>query len=232
MSGGAGPTSSLSCRPTSSAPTQRLSPRRRRWRRPFNLVARQHERDPYGHYGGGASYARHSRESGCKREYTDRLDQPAALAGRPGESECAPISGRRKGSAWSRRFSSTKAPLPQSPARTPQDQRGGYPPTCRDTAYLMRMPVSLLPGPESQVGKGASVTVEAKFEPTTDLLPVTFRNVLILDTTYQLKDILTQACTDDRPHGACSPKCPSTLGGNGKPRQPAHPPKARRRQLS
>jgi hypothetical protein len=59
--------------------------------------------------------------------------------------------------------------------------------------YLMRMPVSLLPGPESQVGKGASVTVEAKFEPTTDLLPVTFRNVVILDTTYQLKDFLVEA---------------------------------------
>src|SRR5262249_52478738 len=30
-------------------------------------------------------------------------------------------------------------------------------------------------------------------EPTTDLLPVTFRNVLILDTTYQLKDIVVKA---------------------------------------
>jgi hypothetical protein len=59
--------------------------------------------------------------------------------------------------------------------------------------YLMRMPVSLLPGPESQVGKGASVTLEAAFEPTTDLLAVTFRNVLILDATYQLKDLLVRA---------------------------------------
>jgi hypothetical protein len=59
--------------------------------------------------------------------------------------------------------------------------------------YLMRMPVSLLPGPQSQRGKGALVTVEAKFEPTTDLLPVTFRNVVVLDTTYQLKDFLIKA---------------------------------------
>jgi hypothetical protein len=59
--------------------------------------------------------------------------------------------------------------------------------------YLMRMPVSLLPGPQSQRGKGAVVTLEAKFEPTSDLLPLTFRNVIILDTTYQLKDFLLKA---------------------------------------
>ena len=83
--------------------------------------------------------------------------------------------------------------------------------------YLMRMPVSLLPGPESQVGKGASVTVEAKFEPTTDLLPVTFRNVVILDTTYQLKDILTQALhrTIDLTATDIS-KCLATTGTTGR----------------
>ncbi|WP_165072711.1 hypothetical protein [Paludisphaera rhizosphaerae] len=59
--------------------------------------------------------------------------------------------------------------------------------------YLMRMPISLLPGAESQKGKGASVTIEAKFDPTPDLLPVTFRSVVVLDASYQLKDVLNRA---------------------------------------
>ncbi|MFO0953004.1 MAG: hypothetical protein U0835_18005, partial [Isosphaeraceae bacterium] len=59
--------------------------------------------------------------------------------------------------------------------------------------YLLRMPVSLLPGPQSEHGKGASVTLQAAYSPSGDLLPVTFRNVVILDTTYQLKDFLTKA---------------------------------------
>ena len=73
------------------------------------------------------------------------------------------------------------------------------------------------------MGKGASVTVEAKFEPTTDLLPVTFRNVVILDTTYQLKDILTQALhkTIDLTAAEAS-KCKPAKAGTGAPnRAPA-----------
>jgi hypothetical protein len=59
--------------------------------------------------------------------------------------------------------------------------------------YLMSMPISLLPSAQSQKGKGANVTLEAKLEPTPDLLPVTFRNVVILDAAYQLQEILTRA---------------------------------------
>ncbi|MEW4566621.1 hypothetical protein AB1L88_02020 [Tautonia sp. JC769] len=56
--------------------------------------------------------------------------------------------------------------------------------------YLVRMPVSLLPGPDSRRGKGAVVTVNATQHLTPDILPTTFGNVVILDTAYQLTDVL------------------------------------------
>jgi hypothetical protein len=58
--------------------------------------------------------------------------------------------------------------------------------------YLVRMPVSILPGAQSIKGKGAIVTVEAKHNLTPDLLANTFRNVVILDTAYQLMDAVTR----------------------------------------
>ncbi len=58
--------------------------------------------------------------------------------------------------------------------------------------YLVRTPISILPGVESIKGKGASVTVQAKHNLTADLLANTFRNVVILDTTYQLMDAVTR----------------------------------------
>jgi hypothetical protein len=58
--------------------------------------------------------------------------------------------------------------------------------------YLVRMPVSILPGAESIKGKGAVVTVQAKHHLTPDLLATTFRNVVILDTTYALLDAVTR----------------------------------------
>ena len=72
--------------------------------------------------------------------------------------------------------------------------------------YLIRMPVSLLPSQESIKGKGASVTVKAKHNLTPDVLPNTFRNVVILDTAYSLMDAVVrgQFCIPDTP----SP-CPS-----------------------
>lgn len=56
--------------------------------------------------------------------------------------------------------------------------------------YLIRMPVSLLPGPEVRRGKGAVVTVEAEHVMTPDLLANTFRDVVIMDAAYQLNPIL------------------------------------------
>ncbi|MGA2703898.1 MAG: hypothetical protein ABSH35_22720 [Isosphaeraceae bacterium] len=58
--------------------------------------------------------------------------------------------------------------------------------------YLVRMPVSILPGDQSIKGKGAVVTVQAKHNLTPDLLANTFRNVVILDTAYQLMDAITR----------------------------------------
>ena len=58
--------------------------------------------------------------------------------------------------------------------------------------YLIRMPVSLLPSGESVMGKGASVTVKAKHSLTSDVLPNTFRNVVLLDTAYSLTDALNR----------------------------------------
>ncbi|HKM55500.1 MAG TPA: hypothetical protein VJY33_19000, partial [Isosphaeraceae bacterium] len=58
--------------------------------------------------------------------------------------------------------------------------------------YLIRMPVSLLPSQESIKGKGASVTVKAKHNLTPDVLPNTFRNVVVLDTAYSLMDMITR----------------------------------------
>jgi len=56
--------------------------------------------------------------------------------------------------------------------------------------YLVRMPVSLLPGPEVRKGHGAMVTVEAKHALTPDLLPNTFRDVAIMDAAYQINPVL------------------------------------------
>lgn len=56
--------------------------------------------------------------------------------------------------------------------------------------YLMRMPVSILPGPASERGKGAVVTVEAKHALSSDLLPSTFKKATILDATYILKEVI------------------------------------------
>ena len=58
--------------------------------------------------------------------------------------------------------------------------------------YLVRMPVSILPGDDSIKGKGAMVTVEAKHCLTPDILPTTFRNIVVLDAAYGLMDIITR----------------------------------------
>ena len=81
----------------------------------------------------------------------------------------------------------------QLPASTPPDQHRrrssdlpGY------SLYLLRLPVSILPGDQSIRGKGATVTVKAKHDLTPDLLENTFRQVVILDTAYQLMDAVTR----------------------------------------
>ena len=63
--------------------------------------------------------------------------------------------------------------------------------------YLLRMPVSLLPGPESRKGKGASVTVEARHDLTDDLLANTWRDVTILDVTYAMTQVVNDEIHQD-----------------------------------
>ena len=74
--------------------------------------------------------------------------------------------------------------------------------------YLLRMPVSILPGPASEKGKGAVVTVEAKHALTSDLLPTIFKKVVILDTSYQLKEVVERVL-----HGE------DDLTGNTQPKE-------------
>ena len=78
--------------------------------------------------------------------------------------------------------------------------------------YLIRTPVSLLPGPEVRKGKGAVVTFEASHNLSTDLLQNTFRDVTIIDATYQLSGILLKAL-----HGVAFPSEDDTeVDGSGK----------------
>ena len=58
--------------------------------------------------------------------------------------------------------------------------------------YLMRMPITLMPGPESRKGKGAIVTMEARHLLTNDLLENTLRDVVVLDVTYALTQIINE----------------------------------------
>jgi len=54
--------------------------------------------------------------------------------------------------------------------------------------YLIRMPISIMPGKEVRKGKGAVVTVEAKLDLTDDLLENTIRDVVTKDVLYKLKE--------------------------------------------
>ncbi len=58
--------------------------------------------------------------------------------------------------------------------------------------YLVRMPISLLPGPESNKGKGAIVTVEARHTLTPELLPQTFGDAVVIEASYQLQAAMTR----------------------------------------
>jgi hypothetical protein len=72
--------------------------------------------------------------------------------------------------------------------------------------YLLRMPVSIMPGPETYQGKGAIVSMEARHELTPDLLENTFRDVSALDVTYSL----TQIINEDLHNRRCNECVPKT----------------------
>ncbi len=58
--------------------------------------------------------------------------------------------------------------------------------------YLFRMPIALLPSGDTVMGKGASVTLKARHNITPDLLPNTFRSVLLFDTACALAEALNR----------------------------------------
>ena len=63
--------------------------------------------------------------------------------------------------------------------------------------YLLRMPVSLLPGDKTFKGKGASVTVQASHALPPDLLPTTFRDFVTNDLAAVLAPFIEQLLDDD-----------------------------------
>lgn len=62
--------------------------------------------------------------------------------------------------------------------------------------YLLRVPVSVLPGKKTQQGFGAEITILAEPQLTDDLLPTTFRNLVINDVVDQLSLPLTRLLND------------------------------------
>ena len=74
--------------------------------------------------------------------------------------------------------------------------------------YVLRMPISLMPGPCSRQGKGAIVTMEARHDLPADVLENTFKDVVVLDITYAL----TQIVNDEIHHKMCM-KCASQGSG-------------------
>jgi len=63
---------------------------------------------------------------------------------------------------------------------------------------LMRMPVSVLPGKRTDVGHGAEITMSLTPVLGDDLLPKTFRNLVINDLVHQLGFPITQALDPSR----------------------------------
>lgn len=61
---------------------------------------------------------------------------------------------------------------------------------------LVRIPVSILPGKETQRGHGAEITVTADLQLGDDLLPTTFRNLVINDLVDVVAPSLTFAVND------------------------------------
>jgi hypothetical protein len=85
--------------------------------------------------------------------------------------------------------------------------------------YLMRMPVSLVPGPHTRKGKGAVVTMSARHDLTDDLLPNTFRDVVVFDLTFGLTQVINEEihkllCLHCAP-GLEAAGTPATTAGSG-----------------
>jgi len=57
---------------------------------------------------------------------------------------------------------------------------------------LVRLPVSILPGKRTRKGYGAEITITASLDPGSDLLPTTFRNLVVNDLVDQLAYPMTR----------------------------------------
>ena len=105
----------------------------------------------------------------------------------PGRGSRASDSSRRSGWTSSARYINHLHELRRVNAGDDLTDMAGY------GLYLLRLPVSLMPGPASRKGKGAVVTMEARHDLTPDLLENTFRDVVVTDATYAL----TRAINDN-----------------------------------
>ena len=79
--------------------------------------------------------------------------------------------------------------------------------------YLVRVPVSVLPGKLTGSGHGAEITMSVKPVIGDELLPSTFRNLVINDMVDQFSELLTVALNTDRKKllDALDPrKCPAS----------------------
>lgn len=64
--------------------------------------------------------------------------------------------------------------------------------------YLVRVPVSVLPGKRTDTGHGAEITMSVKPIIGDDLLPSTFRSLVVNDMVDQFSELLTVALNSDR----------------------------------
>lgn len=64
--------------------------------------------------------------------------------------------------------------------------------------YLVRVPVSVLPGKRTDTGHGAEIQMSVKPVIGDDLLPATFRNLVVNDLVDQFSELLTVLINDNR----------------------------------
>ncbi len=91
---------------------------------------------------------------------------------------------------------------------------------------LVRIPVSIMPGDLTRKGHGAEITFIAEPILGDDLLPATFRNLVINDLVDVIAPALTWAVNDPE----CLAWAATILGDDAAPREPAGDPAPDRRQ--
>jgi len=72
---------------------------------------------------------------------------------------------------------------------------------------LVRIPVSITPGQHTQVGHGAEITITAQPQLGGDLLPTTFRNLVINDLVDALAPVVTHAVNSPAVRASLAAEC-------------------------